>query len=67
MVEINGQETLIRIIDLGKAMFIGEAPYPDITEKIISERCIQLDPELANGGRCSSKTDFYSFGHMLIQ
>ena len=57
---------MIRLIDLGMAKFHGEAPYPRVTKAEII-KYPHLDPSLANGGACSTKTDIYSFGKVLSE
>ena len=56
----------ITIIDLGYAKFVGEAPYPHHPHNILIKYC-HTDPSLSDGGMCSIKTDYYSFGHLLQQ
>lgn len=40
------------IIDLGKATFEGDSPYRHVTREQIV-RYPQIDPRLAQGGKCS--------------
>ena len=56
----------IKIIDFGFAKFSGEAPYPEVSLKIL-KKCPQLDPSLAEGGSCSKFTDLYSLGELFKQ
>ena len=63
MVDIENNHE-IRIIDLGLASKEGKSPYPDSSLEHI-QKFPHLDPSLANGGRCSQRTDLYSFGYCL--
>ena len=64
MVDFDSGKPRIVLIDLGLAMFAGDSPYPYMSPNEI-RRYPHLDPSLAHGGRCSQKTDFYSFGMVL--
>lgn len=65
MVNFRTNRVQVKIIDLGRATFEGESPYPGVsTSKILNHS--QLDPSLANGGPSSEATDLYSLGQILL-
>ena len=66
MVNMKQEEVEVKIIDLGMAQFEGGSPYQGISLERI-HRYKQIDPLLANGGRCSPKTDLFSIGLCLLQ
>ena len=66
LVKMRGKECEIRLIDLGHSKFAGEEVFSDMSEEKISD-FPHFDPALALRGRCSDRTDFYSFGYLLQQ
>ena len=65
MVNMENDEIEVKIIDLGMAEMEGDAPYEGISRKRI-KRYPQIDPDLAEGGKCSPITDLFSIGLCLL-